>query len=143
MGLHGSSGGGGGGGSSTQKWFINSAVTDNINVNGTRYNTIPERAGVSTLESTYETMFLDDVTVQKLAVRCRSNSKTTDASVTLRKNGTGDTALTVTIPAGLTGQFDDTDSIDFDADDVYVLKLVATDTSNCLLSGIGMGGIYR
>ena len=74
---------------------------------------------------TFRTAF----TISGLSYKVRTNTKNGDIIDTVRKNG-ADTALSVTIPAATTGEFEDTGSVSFAAGDTGSLALDASAVSS-------------
>ncbi len=69
------------------------------------------------------------LTVSTLTVVVSNNSQTTETTVTLTKNG-GLTAITVSIPAGTTGEFTATGSVSYVSGDTFDLRADSVVGSN-------------
>jgi hypothetical protein len=96
----------------TQYWLLGTGSIFPVNASSEATVAVPYPAG----------------TFSKLYVRVVANTTTGDATVTVRKNST-DTALTLTIPAGQTGPFEDsTHSFTTTSGDLIDYKTVTTGT---------------
>lgn len=78
-------------------------------------------------ESTREIIYRAPGTLSKLYVRVNTNSTSASSTVTIRKNA-ADTALSVTIGAAATGEFEDADSVTVAAGDKLCIKTVSGGT---------------
>lgn len=80
---------------------------------------------ISTQEADSKNILSNNCNLSRLSIKVRTNTTNSDTVITLRKNGV-DTNLSITIPAGQTGVFnDDVDVISFSASDEANFKIIA------------------
>jgi hypothetical protein len=110
-------------------WIVTCGAAFGRPLTGKRYNALSGSLESYKVEAPAQTLVRDSYTLTNLFVRVTANTATANTTVTSRING-GNGNLIVTIPAGMTGTFEDTCNSD---------TLVSGDLVNSLVT-VGKGG---